>query len=99
MPPPVTKPVTPSSPTPATNPVTKPLIKPLAKNPAYQVYAIALEFVVYTVVCGLIGWGIDYLAKTDKVWMTVGFIVGILAGGYRFIRQALAAAKQQQTTK
>jgi len=51
------------------------------------------------VVCGLIGWGIDYLAGTEKVWMTVGFIVGILAGGYRFVRQALAAAKQQQSSK
>ena len=62
-------------------------------NPAYQVYAIALEFVVFTVVCGGIGWGIDYLAGTGKVWMTIGFIVGILGGGYRFVRQALAASK------
>lgn len=89
----MTQPVTKPNAKPDTKPTT--LIKPLAKNPAYQVYAIALEFVVYTVVCGLIGWGIDYLAGTEKLWMTVGFIVGILAGGYRFIRQALAAAKQQ----
>ncbi len=68
--------------------------KTVASNPAYQGYAIALEFVIYVIVCGAIGYGIDYLTgNTSKVAMTTGFILGILAGGYRFITQAIKASK------
>jgi len=42
-----------------------------------------------------IGWGLDYALKSGHRWTLVGAIVGIVAGGYQFIRKAIALNKRE----
>ncbi|MCH2138155.1 MAG: AtpZ/AtpI family protein [Phycisphaerales bacterium] len=55
----------------------------------------------WTLVCELIaglliGWGIDWLAGTEKVFTIVGAVAGLVVGMTGFIRSALAENRRME---
>jgi len=54
-----------------------------------RAWAIALDMVYYMLGGGLMGFGIDYLAKTYPLWMLILGGVGLVVGVYKFVTEAL----------
>ena len=55
----------------------------------------------WTLVCEIIagmvlGYGIDWLVGTDRVFLVIGAIVGVLVGMAGFIRSALAENRRME---
>lgn len=62
-------------------------------NPVFRLVTIGLELVLYIGVCGLLGFWLDRWLGSAPWLLLAGLLVGLLAGGYRFIRTALAAQR------
>lgn len=56
-----------------------------------RMFAIGTTFVSMVIAGGLLGWGVDYIAKTKPWALLVGLLVGLVAGMVRFIKDAKAA--------
>ena len=56
--------------------------------------SIGMELAGGIVGLTLLGWWIDSRYGTAPVWAIVGAALGIIGGGYNFIRKALALSKQ-----
>lgn len=59
-----------------------------------KVWGISFAFVVSAGAGALLGWAFDYFAHTRPVGLLVGVVVGIVAGGIRFVRDAKRADAQ-----
>lgn len=59
-----------------------------------KVSTIGTNFAFSVVGMGVIGFGLDYFARSSPKWLIGCLTVGLIGGGYRFIRDALAANKQ-----
>ena len=57
---------------------------------------MGLEFAGSIVGMVLVGWGIDTLAGTGRLWTMILGIVGIIGGGYNFIKRARMYMKAQE---
>lgn len=57
--------------------------------------AVSLNFVYSAAALTLLGWGVDYFAGTGPVGLLVGAGLGVVYGGYRFIREAGAMNRTQ----
>lgn len=59
-----------------------------------RAWAIAFSFAASVMAGGLIGWVIDYFAKSSPVALLVGLGLGLVTGMVRFIREAKAAERE-----
>lgn len=57
---------------------------------------MGLEFAGSIVGMVLVGWGIDTFFVTGRLWTMILGIVGIIGGGYNFIRHARMYMKIQE---
>ena len=57
---------------------------------------LGLEFAGSIVGMVLVGWGIDALAGTGRLWTMILGIVGIIGGGYNFLKRARMYMKAQE---
>ena len=57
---------------------------------------MGLEFAGSIVGMVLVGWGIDTLAGTGRIWTMILGIVGIIGGGYNFFKRARRYMKHQE---
>jgi len=55
---------------------------------------LGLELTGSIVGMAAVGWGIDRWAETSPRWLLILLGVGILGGGYNFIRHALALSRE-----
>ncbi len=55
---------------------------------------LGLELTGSIVGMAAVGWGIDRWAGTSPVWLLILLGVGIVGGGYNFIRHALALSRE-----
>ncbi|MCH2135072.1 MAG: AtpZ/AtpI family protein [Phycisphaerales bacterium] len=46
---------------------------------------------------GLVGWGLDWLLETDRVFLIIGLIAGVLVGMTGFIRAALKETRRNES--
>jgi len=53
-----------------------------------------MEFIAAVVGAGLVGWLIDQWVGTFPRWTLVGVVLGLIGGGYNFLRQAVEASHQ-----
>lgn len=58
-----------------------------------RVGSVALGFGYGVIGCALIGAGIDWLAGTFPLWLLVLSGLGVIGGGYRFVKEALALVR------
>lgn len=58
-----------------------------------RVGSVALGFGYGVIGCALIGWLIDWLAGTFPVWLLIMSGLGVIGGGYRFVKEALALVR------
>lgn len=54
---------------------------------------MGLELAGSIVVLGFIGWAVDRWAGTSPVWTLVGAGIGLIGGGYNFLRRARAMSR------
>lgn len=59
-----------------------------------RAWAIAFSFAASVMAAGLIGWVIDYFAKSSPVGLLIGLGLGLVTGMVRFIREAKAAERE-----
>jgi len=59
-----------------------------------KVSTIGTNFAFSVVGMGIIGFTMDYFIKSSPKWLIASLAFGLIGGGYRFIRDALAANKQ-----
>lgn len=59
-----------------------------------RLYAIGTDFVLTALVCAGLGWAIDWFFRTSPWGLVGGIAIGVLLGGYRFIREGLAANRR-----
>ncbi len=65
-------------------------------NPSMRLATLGVEFVLFVVVSGAIGYGIDRLRGGGATLFTLcGLGFGLLGGIIRFVRTALKAMKEQ----
>ncbi|MCW5766273.1 MAG: AtpZ/AtpI family protein [Phycisphaeraceae bacterium] len=83
-------PATPSAPTAA------PGTRSTAKDPQYQVYALGLEWVVYMAAAGGLGYLIDWWLRCAPWGLSIGLLLGVLGGGYRFVRAAIQMSQPRR---
>jgi F0F1-type ATP synthase assembly protein I len=57
-----------------------------------KVAGIGTNFVFAIIGMGLLGWALDYWLKTSPWCLLSGLFVGLIGGGYRFIREGKMAA-------
>ncbi len=62
---------------------------------AMKMGAVSLNFVYSAVGLGALGWLVDYFAKSFPIGLLCGAGLGVLVGGYRFVREATAMNKRQ----
>jgi F0F1-type ATP synthase assembly protein I len=67
--------------------------QPDQPNP-WRMAHMGLEFAGAALVLGAIGYYVDYQAGTQPWGTAIGLTLGVVGGFYRFIREALAANKQ-----
>ena len=60
-----------------------------------KAWSIALDPVYGLIGMGLIGFGIDSMAGTGKLWMTILAFTGLVGGFYLFIKEAMNLNKEQ----
>lgn len=60
-----------------------------------RIGAISLNFVYSAAGLALLGWLVDYFAKSFPVGLLTGAGLGVAVGMYRFIREATALNKKQ----
>lgn len=61
--------------------------------------AVSLNFVYSVAGLALLGWGIDYLAKSFPLWLLIGAGLGLGVGGYRFVREATAMNRKDAASR
>lgn len=59
-----------------------------------KAWTIAMTPVYGMIGMAAIGWGIDALAGTFPVWILIGAGLGLIGGGYRFVKESLAMNRQ-----
>lgn len=57
-----------------------------------KVTAIGTNFILAIIGMGILGWALDYWFKTSPWCLLGGLFVGLIGGGYRFIREGKMAA-------
>jgi len=62
-------------------------------NP-WKMAHMGLEFAGAALLLGAIGWYIDYTFSTFPVGAITGLILGLVGGGYRFLRMAILASRE-----
>lgn len=62
-----------------------------------QVSGMGLEFTGSIVGMVFLGWLIDSWAGTGNLWMTILGVMGIIGGGYNFVKRARVHMKRQET--
>ena len=67
----------------------------ISSSPAWELYGVATEFIVFILMFTGIGWVIDKYAETGKIGVTVGSLLGIALGGWRLIRGATQAMNRK----
>jgi len=60
-----------------------------------KAWSIALDPVYGLIGMGLIGYGIDSVAGTGKLWTTILALTGLVGGFYLFIKEAMNLNKEQ----
>jgi len=60
---------------------------------AWRLSGMGLEFVSTIAGMALAGWLIDRWAQTSPRWTIVGVVLGLVGGGYNFMRQAVQAGR------
>lgn len=71
-------------------------------NPLWAISGLGAELFGAIAGMGVLGWLIDrFVVGSGQTWLFVGLAIGIIGGGYNFIRQALhlnrkAAAEYKQ---
>lgn len=61
--------------------------------------AVSLNFVYSVAGLALLGWGIDYLAKTFPTFLLIGAGLGLVVGAYRFVREATAMNRKDAAAR
>lgn len=64
-----------------------------------RIAGISLNFVYSAAGLALLGWGVDYLAGTYPLWLLIGAGLGVVAGAYRFVREASALSRGQAAAR
>lgn len=64
-------------------------------SPAWELYGVATEFIVFILLFTGIGWVVDRYAGTGQIGVTVGSLLGIVLGGWRLIRGATQAVNRK----
>lgn len=59
-------------------------------RPLWRISGLGLELTSAILGMLLVGWILDRWLGTSPRWATVGAVVGVLGGGYNFMRRALA---------
>jgi len=60
-----------------------------------KAWSVALDPVYGLIGMGLIGFGIDSLAGTGKLWTTILALTGLVGGFYLFIKEAMKLNREQ----
>lgn len=60
---------------------------------------MGLELAGAIVLLGLIGWAVDRYFGTSPAWTIVGAAIGLIGGGYNFIRRARAMTRASQSQR
>lgn len=60
---------------------------------AWRLSGLGIEFVAGIAGFGLIGWLIDQWRGTMPLWTLIGAALGLIGGGYNFMRQAIKAGR------
>lgn len=64
------------------------------RNRLVRLSAIGTDFGLTVIIAGGLGYGVDYLAKTKPWGLLIGIVVGVFLGGFRFIREGMAANRR-----
>lgn len=56
-----------------------------------KVWAIGFSFGMSVIAGGVLGWGVDYFAKTKPWGLLAGLGLGLVAGMVRFVKEAKQA--------
>jgi len=64
-------------------------------TPAWELYGVATEFIVFILVFTGIGWVVDHYAGTGQIGVAAGSLLGIVLGGWRLIRGATRAINRK----
>lgn len=62
-------------------------------NP-WAVSGLGMELAGAVIGMGLLGWGVDYFFGTEPWGLTIGAVVGLLGGGYNFVKRARALQRR-----
>jgi F0F1-type ATP synthase assembly protein I len=65
---------------------------PQTLKPGYAALALGYELILFILVCGGLGFALDYFLASGRTWTTIGLIAGVVGGMVRFVRSALKAA-------
>ncbi len=60
-----------------------------------RISSISLNFVYSVAGLALLGWLVDYFAKSVPIGLLIGAGLGVAVGAYRFVREATALNKKQ----
>ncbi|HEX2973090.1 MAG TPA: AtpZ/AtpI family protein [Tepidisphaeraceae bacterium] len=66
------------------------------QEPSWTRYAgMGFEFASVLIACTLVGYWVDYHWQIQNHWgVLVGTFIGVVGGGYNFIREALQAVRE-----
>jgi len=62
----------------------------------WKLSGMGFEFIAGVVGLGFVGWMVDRWRGSPPLWTLVGVGVGMIGGGYNFIKQAFQAEKMAQ---
>lgn len=80
---------------PANEPVSKRQNAPAKRGTgAAMAWSIGLNFAYYVVGAAVLGLAIDYFAGTTPLWTLILLGIGLVGGGWRFIREASVANRR-----